>query len=174
MLASDMGALTEIEIFTRMQESLRLAAECCDDLAVSNVKGPTYDALRKHLLLIEGCCRQASAWREDSRWLPIGIMMAQAHKRAGNWLRGFKVQGEVLAIKLDARQHNRNFVHLAANLRAIYAAVENLKTQKTGRVGMILPEQAPAPFRETKQHAIMLPPGMARRDSGLLVPAGTA
>ena len=66
------------------------------------------------------------------------------------------------------------FLTLAENLRAMHRMVEALRTQATGRTGMILPDTAPAPFRDTRQHAIQLPPGMAQRSSGLIVPAGTA
>src|SRR5580692_11390803 len=90
-----MGALTEREIFDRLSCSFRVAAECSDALAVLPLKGPTYVRLRTELRLIEGCCRQASAWREDTRWLTIGLKMAEVHKRAGGWLRGPKAPNGV-------------------------------------------------------------------------------
>ena len=83
-----MSDLTEIEILDRMRSSLREAIQCANILASSPRKGPTYNKLREHLGLVEGCCRQMSAWREDTRWLPIGRLMAECHQKAGNWLRG--------------------------------------------------------------------------------------
>ena len=82
-----MSALTEIEIFDRMRESLRIAAECAEALAIEDVRGREYTVLREHLKLIEGCCIQAANWREDTRWLPLGRLVAECHQKAGNWLR---------------------------------------------------------------------------------------
>ena len=76
-----MSALTEIEIFQRMRESLRIAAECAEALAIEDVRGREYTVLREHLKLIEGCCIQAANWREDTRWLPLGRLVAECHQK---------------------------------------------------------------------------------------------
>lgn len=159
-----MGALTEVEIFDRMMSSLKIAAECCDVLAKSSRKGPTYNRLREHLALIEGCCRQASAWREDTRWLGIGMMMAEAHKRAGGWLRGYKDPITGLRVKTEVGQMNQLFVMLAANLRGLYDQVQLLKTKKTGTMGAILPE---TPRAERRSGA---PVGWRASKGGILLP----
>jgi hypothetical protein len=143
-----MGALTETEIFDRMATSLKDAISCSEELASRSERSPAYDRLRVALRLVEGCCRQASAWREDTRWLPIGRMMAEAHQKAGSWLRGYKVQG--VRIAFSEGQKNQLFVMFADNLRALLAQVEKLRTARTGRVGMILPQVLPAPHRDTR------------------------
>ena len=136
-----MGALTETEIFACLAENLTLAAEECERLAVLPAAGPTYNSLRHRLRLIEGACRQASAWREDTRWLPIGLMMHEAHDRAGNWLRGF---------------HPRKlFLMLAENLRMLAMTARDLQHNATGRVGMILPEPLASPIK-TQDRAVQV------------------
>ena len=159
-----MGALTETEIFDCMRTSLKAAAECCDELARTPLKGPVYDRLRKELKLIEGCCRQASAWREDTRWLPIGLMMHEVHDKAGNWLRGWKHPENGQRIKFAEGQRNPLFVKLGENLRALSTVAENLRTKATGRVGMILPKPLPGPHRDTR------PVGFRQSPSGLILP----
>jgi hypothetical protein len=120
-----MGMLTEREIFGCLVENFRLAADNCQKLADVPAAGMAYNDLRHQLLLIEGACRQASVWREDSRWLQIGLMMAEAHHRAGDWLRG--------------HQSRKLFGMLADNLRAGLKKAEELRDKSTGKMGMILP-----------------------------------
>lgn len=163
-----MGDLTEQSIFSQLSQSFRLAAECCDDLARLPAKGPTYRRLITELKLVEGCCRQASAWREDTRWLNIGLMVAEAHKRAGGWLRGYKVDG--IRIKIAEGQMHPLFIKLAENLRAGFALAEQFRTKRTGRVGMILPDMLPGPHRETRQHRVQLP----RTPGGVIIPSGVS
>lgn len=155
-----MGALTEIEIFDCMSENLRTAIDACEKLATVPLKGPVYDRFRKALGLVEGCCRQAGGWREDSRWYPIGMLMEEAHRRAGEWLRGVKgPDGRRRPIPFGEK--HPLFVRLAEEgLRPLQKVIDDLRTKATGRVGMILPE-AGAPLMA----------GVVRRESGLLVPA---
>lgn len=143
-----MGALTEREIFDCLTTNFKLAAEHAEDLARLPIKGPTYELFRRELRLIEGACRQASAWREDTRWLPIGRMMAEVHQKAGGWLRGYKHEG--IRIALAPSQQQPLFLMLAANLRALLVAAEQTRTARTGRIGMILPDMLPAPHRDTR------------------------
>lgn len=161
-----MAALTEAEIFSCLSENLRLAAECCDDLATLPAKGPTYDKLRKQLRLIEGACRQASAWREDTRWLPIGRLMAECHQKAGGALRGVKM-ADGTRVTLAPGETHPFFKMLATNLRALQKAADDLRTKATGRVGMILPKAMPAPHRDTT------PIGW-RKSGALLIPSEAA
>ena len=144
-----MGDLSETEILDCMRTNLRRAAENAEALALQPKQGPTFECLRTELALVEGCCRQMAAWREDSRWLPIAPMMEEAHQRARVWI-----------VKHYARSA---FLKLAANLRALAATCDKLETAKTGRIGMILPE-TPKLFRENRPVAV-------RRPSGLIVPA---
>lgn len=160
-----MGNLTEREIFDCLSTNFRLAAEACEKLAVSPRTGPTYAILREKLELIEGACRQAAVWRQDTRWLAIGMAMAEAHKRAGGWLRGVKVGG--VTVKLADGHRHPLFLKLAENLRAGERKSIELRDKKTGRVGMILPTPGRAERRD------VVPVGW-RRPSGIIIPAGAA
>ena len=166
-----MGALTEVEIFDCMETNIKLAVQCCNDLAVTSRRGPTYEKLRTSLQLIEGCCRQASAWREDTRWLNLGLLMAEAHKRAGDWLRGYKVNG--VRIKTADSQLNPLFVMLARNLEAFGKLAEQTRTARTGRLGMILPPELAPPTRtQGRQVQILVPPTLQSKK--LILPASMA
>lgn len=156
-------ALTEIEIFSRLAETLRESEQACRDLAILPQKGPAYDRLRKNLRLVEGCCRQASAWREDTRWLPMGLQMAKAHKMAGDWLRGIQ-QPDGTRRKLAPGEIHPCFQRLAEILAAAHKVCDSLRHAKTGRRGIILPE-TPNIGRQT--NSVLVRPG------GLLVPANT-
>ena len=151
-----MGAITEQEIFSCMSENLRTAIDACELLAVTPLKGPVYDRLRKALKLVEGSCRQASAWREDTRWLPIGLMMEDCHKRAGEWLRGVR-QEDGTRRPIPHGEKHPLFVKLAENLRILLSISDDLRVKKTGIRGMILPQYTGMP--------------LVRRDSGLVMPA---
>lgn len=133
-----MGDLTESEIFDCIRTNAKLAAEHCESLAKTPREGETYDLIRTELKLIEGACRQASAWRGDTRWLPLGLAMEEAHTKAGDWLRGVKVAGQ--RIRLAERHNFQCFTKLAENLRGLAANMEKLQHAKTNRVGLILPE----------------------------------
>ena len=143
-----MGALTETEIFDRMIDSLKAAVQACEDLAVKPMKGPSYRKLQEHLPLIEGCCRQASAWRDPQtgrlRLIPEGVK-------------------------------HPLFMKLAENLRGLMTSAEKLRTDATRRMGMILPDPLPGPHRQIKDnYSIPLPDGVVRRPSGLIVPSEAA
>lgn len=157
-----MGALTEVEIFDQMNVSFRSAIELADKLARLPLKGLNYDALRKQLRLIEGCCKQANTWREDTRWLVFMKLCAECHQRAGDWLRGVKMP-DGSRIRLNEGTLHPAFVMLAENLRAMHKAAEKIRTAKTGRLGMILPDMLAPPHRDTK------PVGF-RKPGGLILP----
>ena len=144
-----MGALTEVEIFDQLNTSFRSAIELCDQLAISPLRGAIYDRFRRQLRLIEGCCKQANCWREDTRWLVFIRLAAECHQRAGDWLRGIP-QENGQRIKIAEGQLHPAFVMLADNLRALHKLAEQIRTQKTGRIGMILPELLAAPHRDTR------------------------
>lgn len=162
-----MGALTETEIFDRLTSSFKLAAELCEDLAKTPVGGQTYDRFRKELRLIEGCCKQAAAWREDSRWLPIGVMMSQCHQKAGDWLRGLKLD-DGTRVKIANGQLHPMFLKLAENLRGFAALAERTRTSATGRTGIILPDMLPGPHRDTVPVGYRAPPKVT--PGGILLP----
>ena len=149
-----MSDLTETEIVDRMRASFRSAIKhslALADLALAKlpVDGPSYPALRDELQLIEGCARQMSAWREDSRWLQFGLHAAECHRRSGNWLR--------------AKHPYKLFRELATALEAMMRATDRLRLTRTNSIGAILPEPLPT-NRERRQvqvskGGIIFPPG---------------
>ena len=149
-----MTTLTEAEILACLKENARLAAEHCEALAGLPGRGPTYRALIQEIKLCEGCCRQMAYWRDgDCRWLKLGIQLAQAHKKAGDWLR--------------AHYRGKMFLRLAQNMRSLMRSAATLETQRTGRVGAILPEPIKEmrtqsrPVQVVSPGGIILPPSYA-------------
>lgn len=169
-----MSDLSEVEIIDRMRSSLREAIQAAEVLAVASRKGPTYNKLREHLGLVEGCCRQLSVYREDTRWLPIGKLMADCHAKAGGWLRGYKDPKTGIRHHLAGKTQNPLFLMLAANLKAIYQVAETVRTQRTGKVGMILPALPKAERRAGAPVQVLLPNGMASTPGGLILPTRLA
>ena len=154
-----MGDLTEREIFSRMSDSLGDAISGCVALAERPKKGATYRKLVDDLLLIEGCCRQAAAWRSDARWLAIAPLMEGAHQRAGNFLRW--------------HHPATAFLKLADNLRALKTVCDDLRTKATGIVGTIMPPPPLALQRDTKPVSVILPPGFKTPlKSDIILPKG--
>jgi hypothetical protein len=123
--------LTEVEIFDRLITSLGEAADHCKALATqeNRIKGQRYVKLREQLHLVEGACRQAAAWRGDTRWLPIGRFAIDTHKKCGDWLR-FRSRGPM-------------FLKCAEVLLLARKAAQELKDRATGKTGLILPDQLP-------------------------------
>lgn len=149
-----MSDLTEHEIFRRLSDSFREAAEHCEALAVqiNRIKGQRYVKLREHLKLIEGACRQASMWRGDSRWLQIGQFAAGCHEKCGNWLR-FHTKGPM-------------FLKLAENMRMMQKAAEQMRDAATGVRGPILPE---LPKYQPVNRSVQV-----RTPGGLILPPGVS
>lgn len=160
-----MGRLTESEIFDCLSTNFRLAAEHCDDLAILPAKGPTYKKLREELRLIEGACRQASAFREDARFLSIGMQCGHVHKVAGDWLRGMKMPDGSRRMIRPGELHPL-FLKLAEVMCAGHRKAEEVRHKATGRVGMILPKVQRAPHRDTR------PVGYRATPGGIIVPDG--
>lgn len=158
-----MGQLTEREIFDCLTENFRLAAQHAEDLARVPKGGPVYIQFREELRLIEGACRQAAQWREDARWLPMGMKVNDLLQRCGDWLRGVRNKdGTYTAIPADKK--HPLFLLTAEALRDCQRQVERLRDQKTGRVGMILPANlagARAHARKVQNSRLILPTTMA-------------
>ena len=163
-----MGALTETEIFDQMRTSFGFAIEAATDLARLPLKGHNYDKLRKNLRLIEGCCKQANTWREDTRWLTYIGLTSKCHQMAGEWLRGIK-QEDGRRIKIAEGQLHPAFVMLADNLRAMQNAAEQMRTRATGRRGMILPDAQRAPHRDTRP--VGYTGGLPMSAGGIILPS---
>lgn len=148
-------ATSEQEVLDRLMQSFRKAAECCDKLAASPKKGTIYRELRDELRLIEGASRQAGHYRQDMRWMTVGLKAAQCHQKAGDWLR--------------AHAPAKYFLALATALRKLEADTKKMKDAATGRVGMILP--VPGRLDRTQGR----PVGWTASSGGILVPqAGVA
>lgn len=133
-----MSDLTEAEVIDRMTSSLREAMEASKTLSVESRRGKPYKQLREHLKLIEGCCRQLAAFRGDSRYLNVGLMMEECHKAAGGWLRGYRVNG--IKVMTAPGRLNEMFVRLYVNLEGILYGLEQLVAARTGQSGPILPK----------------------------------
>lgn len=161
-----MAAPTEQEVLACLSENFWLAAENCEKLAVSPKRGLIYREFRDQLSLIEGASRQMGYYRGgDARWLQIGLQVAHAHKRAGDWLRGVPQPGGGHRPLTEGQKHPL-FMLLADNLRKGAALAQDLRGKKTGRTGPILPVVQPLPHqRETS------PVGWRSTVSGLVIPA---
>jgi hypothetical protein len=160
-----MGDLTEREIFDCLEENFRLAADNAEKLAHVPAKGPVYAQFRDNLCLIEGACRQANYWRQDTRWLDIAKWCGTVHQTCGDWLRGIKVKGGPRVKLADGHLHP-NFMRAAQRLKACHQVAIDFRDKATGKVGMILPTPLPGPHRDTR------PVGWSRTNSGLFLPAG--
>ena len=161
-----MSYLTEVEIFDRMKASLRTAIEACEQLAIEPYKGPMYLHFREHMKLVDGCCRQASAWREDTRWLNIANLIFKSRTMAGNWLRGEEVVRKpdggsaVMFARLNAPHAYKCFTTLAQNLKQIELMADKTKNEATGVRGAILPTPLADPNRERTHFASRTPGGV--------------
>lgn len=148
--------LHEQEIFSCMAENLAGAIEDCEAIARQRESGARFDSLRKRLKLVEGCCTQAAYWRQDARWLPLGVMMEQVHQRAREWLHYPSVQSKKL------------FVMLADNLRKLEREVRRLRFMATGKTGVMLPKPRPS----GRLSSTVLISGYRPSSGGVLLPNG--
>lgn len=161
-----MGQPTEQEIFDCLSTNFRLAAENCEKLAVSPRRGQIYRAFIENLKLVEGAARQAGYYRGgDARWLQIGLMVAEAHKRAGDWLRGIKQPGGGYR-KIPEGQRHPLFMKLAEVLRSGHRRAEELRAKRVNRMGPILPI-----MRQATSQRETTPAGWRKTASGLVLPA---
>lgn len=155
-IAAD-NANTEREMLGLLKENFRLAAEVSDKLA-SGKRGRTYVELRDLLRTLEDLCRKVAHNRGDTRWLPIGLKIAEAQKRSREWL--------------VAREPAWRFTKLAELMRlGLAKAATDLETKRTGRRGAILPVVLEGPHRDTRP--VQVPSGFKTHKSGLIVPSST-
>lgn len=127
---------TEHELLSDLRARLGLCIRDCEMIASFPVVGPTYHHFRTELKEVEELCRQVAYYRADARWFAIPFTLAQAHKKAGDWLRG--------------HYPRPLFLKLADNLRMLDKSVDGLQHRATGRIGMILPVERAGPLRETR------------------------
>lgn len=169
------SGLTEVEIFDCMIDSLRASIQACTDLAVKPLKGHSYRKLQEHLPLIEGCCRQVSVWREDTSWLILGMKIAEVHRRAGDWLRGIRDPETGRYRQISEGVRHPMFMKLAELLRSMLNSAQTHRTRATRTMGPILPTPLSGPHRQVRDnYAVHLPPGMVRRESGLIISGDAA
>lgn len=160
-----MSTLLESEVFDRLFSAIGEARDACKNLAVRSTEGRDYSSLRDSLALIEGCCRQMGVFREDTRWLLPGMMVAECHKMAGGWLRGYYDHG--VHVKWAPGMMNKMFVGLDAALENLAVMAEKIRTEKTGKRGPILPDSMlVTPERKQGRIALFNPP----KKPGLILP----
>lgn len=138
-------ALTEQEIFDCLKTNLQGAADDCDMIARHPQSGLAFQRMRSRLALAEGACKQAAFWREDARWLRIGLVIETAHQKARQWLDPATVSTKKM------------FTTLASALRQMLLDLKRLETGATGRTGMILPKAQALPFANRRSF-IQVPP----------------
>lgn len=176
-----MGYLREGEILDKLIDSLRIAAQAADDIAIRPKKGRTYRELRDALAEGESACRQMAHWRGQWNWLKLGATMAYAHQRSGDWLRGTQYTvttpdgGTVERRKpIPMGEKHPLFVKLAENLRFCKIEAEKLRDRATGVIGAVLPDVGTSHRPVGSPVSVILPPGMIKTASGLIVPQGMA
>ncbi|HEV2674140.1 MAG TPA: hypothetical protein VGV37_06320 [Aliidongia sp.] len=147
-----MSDLTEREIFACMRENFSGAADDCRRLAAGERFG-LYPAFREKMEMIEGCCRQASMWRSDGRFLPVAHQVALAQQKCRQWL---------------VEKHPAlRYMALATILDGYAHMCDELETKATGTTGPILLKPLEGEHRTGK-------PVQVVRPSGLIVPAGVS
>ncbi|MGE5148491.1 MAG: hypothetical protein ACM3II_00100 [Rhodospirillaceae bacterium] len=149
-----MGALTEVEIFDCLAENLRLAVEDCGKLAWHPRRGLVYAQFCRALGMVEGACQQAYYWRDyDARWLLLAQQVAEAQKRAGNWLRDYPSK--------DGRKvAHPMFERLGEVLSQALVLCDRVRTRATHHIGPIIPAPLPGPHRETRPVQVITPGGI--------------
>lgn len=162
-----MAAPTEQQVLECLTDNCRKAAEYSEQLAKSPKRGQIYLKFRECLSLVEGAARQTAYYRGgDARWLEIGIRMAEAHKRAGDWLRGVQQPGGGRRPLPEGQKHPL-FMKMADNLRKCGKLADDLRTKKTNRRGPILPT-----MRQPTSQRPTTPIGWTKSAGGILLPAG--
>ena len=165
--------LTEAEIFSCLDANLTLAIDQCRILAITPERGIAYVAFREAMDLLDGCCQQASTWREDTRWLMLGQAFHSLRLCAHRLLMGEQVQNSIERILLAAPHALWAFNKMADNLEGLKIIVGQIRHARVGRAGMILPDM-PVPHRDTKPSRVILPAGMMKTNSGAIQAAGQA
>lgn len=149
-----MSDLSEHEILSCMRENFGAAASDLDLLA-RGYRGQLYERVRAELGLIEGCCRQTAAWREDTRWIPVGQKIADLVEFIRKWI-----------VQHAPAEY---FSAMADVLRGYERICRDLETKAVGKLGIVLPEVRPDPtIRQGRPVQVLTP----KRPSGLILPPG--
>lgn len=123
-------SLTEAEILDRHVQSLKEGREACRLLAQNQdplliaPRGHNYGNLKRALKELEGSARQMNYFREDTRWLKLGVLY-----------------GKTIHVcqHLFANQDWAGFGRLMALFENGLLRMEELAMKKTGQRGPILP-----------------------------------
>lgn len=125
--------LTETELFDRHAQSLGEAHRACQELGRNAdpnhlaPRGREYAALKKALSDLEGSCRQLAYFRDDARWLKLGIFYAKITRQTQH-----KFVGQRWAF----------FNSLMEVFQLGHRRLDELRTNKTGVRGPVLPQRA--------------------------------
>jgi hypothetical protein len=139
--------LSEQEITSRHMQSLKEARDCCDwlgkqlDPALAAPRGRRYAQLRKALTELEGSARQMAHWRQDARWLKLGIHYAKVMRVA---------QAKYVGQRWGA------FKAMVQIFDAGLRSLDDLQTRKTGTLGAILPAR-PSDWLVLPNHRVPRP-----------------
>lgn len=124
--------LTEAEILSRHHQALGEARGACQRLGRNAdadylaPRGHDYGELRRALKALEGSSRQMAHFRADARWVKLGIVYAKAMRAA---------QAKFVG------QRWSYFNELTALFELGLRRMNDLKDNRTGRLGAILPTQ---------------------------------
>lgn len=125
--------LTEADILDRYEQSLGEADRACQQLGRNAdpeylaLRSPDYLSLQDSLKLLEGCCRQMSAFRSDARWIKLGVMYARAMR---------------IVRSLFEKQKWQSFREIRPLFRNGLVIMEDLRDKRTGKAGPVLPTQS--------------------------------
>jgi len=142
-----MSDLTELEILSKFNQSIREARDACAWLAKNAdpewlaPRGVHYRRLKTALSELEGCARQMSQFRSDTRWLPLGILYGAKAAR--------------LAQKYFVQLNWKGFGELTKLFDMSERRADELANAKTGRLGVILPTRTD--FLMLPDHRVPMP-----------------
>lgn len=153
-----MARLTETEIFDLAASSLRIAEECCRQLAWHPRRGPLYKRFLAAMDDAAGCADQAYYWRDyDARWLRNAAVLRHVRDMTGRWLRDS-------ATRAARKVAHPNFAALADELGKLILLTEQYKNGATNHIGPIMPKPQPLPYVRSGRPVQVVTPG------GILLP----
>lgn len=142
-----MSGLTENEILAKHEQSLKEAHRACQMLGKNAdpdyiaPRGHLYGQLKRACMALEGSARQLAAFREDARWLKLGIFYAMVQR---------KNQAAFVG------QRWGYFEKLQQLFTDGTARMNELRHAKTGKRGPILPAR-PSEFLLVPDHRVPWP-----------------
>lgn len=122
--------LSENEIVSRHIQALGECRGACQELGrhadpdYLALKGGHYRQLKQSLEALEGTCRQLSMFREDARWLALGMIYAKTLR---------------IAQRAYVEERWSKFTALIGMFHNGLVQMNDLKDRATGRIGSIIP-----------------------------------